>query len=515
MSKKDAANQTRSETITPLRVNIPPKGLGHSRHRGRNRFGLAILLGALLLLVGAGVWFLNHLSKNPIKAIPAAEKPAATKPAPPSKTAPTRPEVQTSQSAPAADPERLAREKRLAEEKLADFLQAKSDLDSKGAADWGNEAYAAVNDAARQADALLIEGEFKRAAEGYDRAIDLARRLAGSTGAALQQLLEDGQAALSNGNGAEARWNFSVALKIDSANQTARKGLKRSETIEEVHRLLQSGIQHEKNNALSLARDDYRKAIQIDPEAESARQAIARVSALIKEQQFRQLLSDGLTAYHNNDFSLARKRLLKAKSLKPSSRDVSEALFQVDQAIRLARIDQLRNTAQSAEQAEDWQTAFDAYQKVLDIDQNLKFAVYGRQRSREQLLVAKRLRFYLAKPKVLESDEHLKNAILLIEEAKEIDPPGRKLAAQIKALEDLVTAAQTPVVVIIESDNLTRVAVYKVGKLGRFSKRELKLRPGTYTVVGARDGYQDVRQKIVVKPGQQALRVTVECRAKI
>ena len=116
---------------------------------------------------------------------------------------------------------------------------------------------------------------------------------------------------------------------------------------------------------------------------------------------------------------------------------------------------------------------------------------------------------------MLESDEHLKNAILLIEEAKEIDPPGRKLAAQIKALEDLVTAAQTPVVVIIESDNLTRVAVYKVGKLGRFSKRELKLRPGTYTVVGARDGHQDVRQKIVVKPGQQALRVTVECRAKI
>jgi hypothetical protein len=45
--------------------------------------------------------------------------------------------------------------------------------------------------------------------------------------------------------------------------------------------------------------------------------------------------------------------------------------------------------------------------------------------------------------------------------------------------------------------------------------RELKLRPGTYTVVGNRDGYQDVRQKIVVKPGRQPLRITVECRVKI
>jgi tetratricopeptide (TPR) repeat protein len=515
MSKIDAANQTRSETITPLSVNIPPKDFEHARHRSRYRFGIVILLGALLLLVGAGVWFLNYLSKNPIQPLSTAEKPAAAKPQQPPEPVSTRPEVQTTQAAPAADPEQLARDKQLAEEKLADFLQVKSDLDSKGAADWGDEAYTAVNDAARQADALLIEAEFKRAAKEYDRAIDLARQLAGRTEAALQRLLGDGQTALADGNSAEARRNFSVALKIDSANQAARKGLKRSETIEEVHRLLKSGMQYEENNALSLARDDYRKAFQIDPEAETARQALARVSALLKDRQFRQLLSDGLTAYHNNDFSLARKRLLQAKSLNPSSRDVSEALFQVEQAIRLARINQLRQTAQTAEEAEDWQTALNSYQKVLDIDQNLKFAVYGRERARGQLRVAKRLVFYLAKPKVLESDEHLKNAVLLIAEAKEINPRGRKLADQINALQDLVTAAQTPVVVIIESDNLTRVAVYKVGKLGRFSKRALKLRPGTYTVVGARDGYQDVRQKIVVKPGQQALRVTVECRAKI
>jgi hypothetical protein len=75
--------------------------------------------------------------------------------------------------------------------------------------------------------------------------------------------------------------------------------------------------------------------------------------------------------------------------------------------------------------------------------------------------------------------------------------------------------AQIPINVTIESDNNTEVAVYKVGKLGKFSKRELKLRPGTYTVVGARNGYQDVRQKIVLKPGQASLRVTIKCRIKI
>jgi hypothetical protein len=87
--------------------------------------------------------------------------------------------------------------------------------------------------------------------------------------------------------------------------------------------------------------------------------------------------------------------------------------------------------------------------------------------------------------------------------------------AQLEDLTHLVKVAQTPITVTIESDNLTEIAIYKVGKLGRFALRELGLRPGTYTVVGARDGYKDVRQKMVVKPGQGPLRLSVKCRVKI
>ena len=206
---------------------------------------------------------------------------------------------------------------------------------------------------------------------------------------------------------------------------------------------------------------------------------------------------------------------MKAKSLKPGSREVSDALSQVDQAIRLSGIDQLRRTAQAAERSEDWQRALKSYLAVLDIDKNLQFAVRGKERALEQIRIAKRIDFYLAKPQVLEADSQLKNAVLLLVEAKKINSRGPMLTAGIKKLEQLVEVAQTPVKIAIESDNITRVAVYKVGKLGRFSVHELELRPGSYTVVGTRDGYQDVRQKIVVKPGLQSLRITVKCKVKI
>jgi len=69
--------------------------------------------------------------------------------------------------------------------------------------------------------------------------------------------------------------------------------------------------------------------------------------------------------------------------------------------------------------------------------------------------------------------------------------------------------------ITIESDNLTDVSVYRVGKLGRFGARDLNLRPGTYVMVGSRDGYRDERLEVVVKPGSEPIRVTLICRVKV
>ena len=115
----------------------------------------------------------------------------------------------------------------------------------------------------------------------------------------------------------------------------------------------------------------------------------------------------------------------------------------------------------------------------------------------------------------MESDQQLENAIRLIEEAEKLEQRGPHLNARLNELKTLVDLAGTPVKVMIESDNLTEIAVYKVGKLGKFTTRELSLRPGTYTMVGSRSGYQDVRLKITVKPGQKSLRVSIICNIKV
>jgi hypothetical protein len=512
MPKKDPASRTAAQTITPLRINRNDPAIAGADPKRRHRFGILALICAATALVAGGVWWLHYLSKNPRQPQPAAPQPAAVTPPQAEKPVAAGPEAPP---APAADPVQPAQDKEDAEQKLAAFLEAVAELDRLGAAGWGQDAYNEVSRLGREADSHLMGRQYQAAADTYGQAALLARQLAAGAGDVLTRLLKEGQSALADGNGTAAHSQFSLALMIDPSNATARKGLKRSQTIEKVMALIDSGSRNEQNNALAEARNNYREALQIDPDSQEARLALDRVAGRIREQEFRQLMSDGLAAFHRNDLTRARARLQDAKSLKPDSREASDALLQVDRAMRLARIDTLQRAALAAAQSEDWQRALQSYLAVLAIDANIQFAVQGKKQALERIRIAERLQFFLDRPQALESDQQLKNALVLIDEATTIEPRGPQLNARIEELEGLLAIAQTPVSVTIESDNLTQIAVYRVGKLGRFSAYELKLRPGTYTVVGARDGYQDVRQKIVVKPGQQSLRVTVECRVKI
>jgi hypothetical protein len=408
-----------------------------------------------------------------------------------------------------------AQQEQAAEQKLAEYMELKNELDRRGAEQWGGEAYTRISETGRQADRLLMDQSYVLAEAKYSEAITDARALAGQAGEALEKLLQEGRSALDRGDGTLAQEKFSSALMIDPANSLAQNGLQRSKTIEQVMQLLASGKQHEENNKFSLAMADYQSALDLDPVAETARAGLKRVKTIIQDREFQQLISEGLAAYHNRDYRLARSKLLKAKSLKPNSREVRDALIEVDAAMRLSQIEKFKQKALASADAEEWAPALDANLQILKIDPTIQFAIEGKNQSMQHIQIEKRIDFFMNTPGVLENEKQLENALKLLQETNAMLSKGPKLSARLDKLEKLIIDAQTPIRVIIESDNLTDIAVYKVGKLGRFGQRELELKPGTYTVMGARDGYKDIRRKIVVKAGQKPMRIIIKCTVKI
>jgi tetratricopeptide (TPR) repeat protein len=280
-------------------------------------------------------------------------------------------------------------------------------------------------------------------------------------------------------------------------------------------RLIETGILHERDGNYAQAMTDYNQALVLDPKAEKALTGRKRVASITEEAQFQRLMSEGQSALAQRNLEKARSTLLKAKALRPQDPGVIDALAQTDQAIYMRRIENLHRSAIQAEKAERWPEALEFYQKVLQLDRNIRLAVQGEARSRDYIRINKRISYFLEKPSALQSDRQLQNALSLVDETENLTAKGPGLNARINELKTLIETADTPVRFIIESDNQTEVAIYKVGKFGRFTERELALRPGTYTVVGSREGYQDVRKKFKVKPGQQPQRITVVCTVKV
>jgi len=295
--------------------------------------------------------------------------------------------------------------------------------------------------------------------------------------------------------------------------QTA--GQKEAEQIEKASAFIASGNRHEQADDLTLARADYLSALRADPQSMKARKALNRVDRLISDNAFNQHMSSGLKALHNGNYYAAQDELIQAKKIKPDSAEVKDALAQVDSAIRLELIEGLNKEAHDAEMSENWKQALDSFRAVLKIDKTIRFAIRGEARAGSRLRLDNRLLYYLEKPRVLESDAFLNKATDVLETAQALEPKGNRLRAQIEKLEHLIQLAKTPVEVIITSDNLTEVTVYKVGKLGKIQAKALRLRPGTYTVVGIRNGYRDVRKSVAVKAQDRPHRITVMCEEEI
>jgi hypothetical protein len=165
--------------------------------------------------------------------------------------------------------------------------------------------------------------------------------------------------------------------------------------------------------------------------------------------------------------------------------------------------------------SEHWQAAADLYTQVLSVDNSAGFATDGLARARNRVTLHAQFDHYLDQPERIFSPQPLANARQLLAAASTAPAEEPLLAGKIAALQELVTQAGTPVAVNLHSDGETEIAIYHVGRLGRFIDHRLELLPGSYTVVGTRKGYRDVRRVMTVSPGSASVVLRLVCEEPV
>ncbi|MFQ5701390.1 MAG: hypothetical protein ACE5HU_06060 [Acidobacteriota bacterium] len=474
----------------------------------RRSSGRAFLLLALLGLLAAGSFFLlpRWAQSRRTKAS------ATTAPAPAPDASRTEPD--TSSLTPQELSERIYVKQRAQESRgrAVRLLQA---LEQRGVTVWAHDDHAEALERMAQGRRQWDAGQFLESDASFRKAAEFLAAIDARSADILRETLARGREALAAGRAIPAAAAFNLALRIAPGNKTAATGLRRAEAFDRVRARIDSGLRSERKGNLREAVTRYREAIALDPLSREARESLARVQKRIDDDAFARSMSRGLETLDRGDYQEATEAFQAAGAIRPDSPQVAEALEQVEENRKLEMIHHYHDRAVKLEEEEQWAEAARQYQAVLAIDDTIRFARDGRSRSLRRAELAKALEFQLAHPDRLSADAVLEEARTLLEEARAARPAGPVLQRQIARLDELVRTNSTPIRVTLESDNLTEVTVYHVGRLGRFLRHELDLRPGTYTVVGSRKGYRDVRRQLKVVAGTDPEPLIVRCEDKI
>ena len=385
------------------------------------------------------------------------------------------------------------------------------ELDSHAAAQWGGTDFAAARKSLDEIGGMLERRKYESAPAPLAELEKSLAAIEAKLPEALTAQITEGKRALSAGEFENSRQAFDTALKIDPQNQEATEWLGKVAAASGVVPTLADAENAEAASDLPRAQALFTDVLKRNPGNVAATEGLARVKHAVAEKQFNAEMGAGLAALNGGRLAEARTHLERASQLKPDSAEVRAALQ------RVTDTGSGRSTAELAERAsrlaaeERWTEALAIYDEALARDPSLQFAQAGRAAVAPRAELGKRLQTLIERPERLAADEVRVEAERLLVRARALPSQGPVIRSQISRLELLLPTFNQPVVLALESDNATEVAIQRVGLFGAFDRREVTLKPGKYTVTGKRSGFRDVRREITVSPGQGGQTIVIRC----
>jgi tetratricopeptide (TPR) repeat protein len=406
-----------------------------------------------------------------------------------------------------------------AQKLLNTTLKLKARLDNESVKNWGADvlvtSYGEVLTLLEEANSKFDDRLFSSAIDGYKKTISGLERLEASRSERTQRSLQAGAQSLDQLDSTLATQHYETALAADNDNAEALLGLQRAAALPQILEYITQGQAHENNGSLNDARQMYMNAVALDKDCTPAQDHLKRVEDLIAERDFQRAISDAMSAYNQNNLTQARSALNTAKKLRPDDAAVRDIDQQIKNTERRTELQRLSRQALTYEKAEQWDKALGLYIRALKIDAAAGFAQRGKPRAEKFVELNREIQGYLSNPGDLQSSKHRAHARNLYDTALAIRDSGPKLKKKSGELHRLVELYSRTIPIILQSDDMTDVMIYRVGQLGHFLEHSLQLNPGRYKARGARSGYRDVIIEFSVPVSSTGITVKIACKEMI
>lgn len=408
-----------------------------------------------------------------------------------------------------------ARQRKSAQEILAQLLALQFLLEEKQARRWAEIDFQSVEKMASEGDKFYRGKSFVDAAASYKSGLSKLREIDANTNDVLETLLKEGNGFLQDHQSDGATQRFQLALAIDPESQAAQLGLKRAGILDQVVALQKKAKTLFSANRIEDAVNTIKAAAELDPENKESRLLDLSYSQRLLNINFNSAMSDGYENLFEKQYPQAELAFKRAISLKPGSTEAAGAREELINKRSLEQISHLQQQAQLKENTEQWGRALTLYEDVLALDKNLIFARVGIIRTRARENLEKNILAALENPQRLNEEPVYREARGIYNDAIAIAKPGPRLLQQSRQLSNLLKTAAQPLSISFQSDEQTTIRISRVGSFGKFLSRQIELKPGKYTAVGTRQGYRDIREEFVVSATLGQAPIVIFCSEPI
>jgi tetratricopeptide (TPR) repeat protein len=410
---------------------------------------------------------------------------------------------------------RMAAAKSAADDARDRYHQLRIVLEKQPVAVWGGALWVAAQAAEGEAQTAYGKLEFAAAEHHWQLGLKALQSVRAARAPALALALSTGAAALARPDSKAAVTAYGRALAIDPGQPLAAAGLRRAAVLDRVTHLLDTALIDEHAGRAAAAVAGYQQALALDPATTAARSGLARLQQAAGVATYRHTLAEAWRLLSAGQREAAKATFQRAAALQPGATEPAEGLAQVASAAQSAGLGGMRAQAEAAERGEHWAAAEALYTAALAQEPGVSFASLGRDRTGPRARLDAQLQAVLDEPAQALRPALRQMARVWLQQAAEALPPRARLQQQSLGVARLLASAERPVLLTVQSDGLTQVAVLRQQRLGTLTEATLEVLPGHQVIVGTRAGYRDVRREVEVVPDTVPAPVMVRCEERI
>lgn len=401
---------------------------------------------------------------------------------------------------------------------LAEIIMLRDGLTSQSIEQWADFEFRSALSLITAGDEQYGYGNYSESMASFNQALEQLKTLQILGEEKYQRALITGTNAIENaaiGDPAIASAAAKLAMAIDASDSRSIALNQRATALPQLIEALQNAEQQLAIKQLEKASSYYQQAVAIDGKHKKAADGLVATQQAITEQSFRRAMSRGFTALEQNRFPQATDAFNQAGNIYPGRQAVIQALSQVETQQSQLLVSQQMQQAGDLERQEQWQQALGIYQSLLQTDPSLTQAKVKTIPVTVRATLHNQLQAALADPLKLSNANAYQKGRRLLKDARGIANPGPVLSQQVADLDRYLSQSTIPVPVVLLSDSLTEVTLFRVAKLGTFEQTSVQLKPGHYIAAGSRNGYRDVRVEFTITGEPMEEPILVSCNEAI